>query len=284
MQPGAVTGDVLHTVLTALALAAAAPATPAAASRLAASFLGTDTDTIATMAASLAGASDAAPDAPPPVLDSPHLTAEALRLAKIAAGQETAPFSYPDLLHWTPPRAQLDAVGKAGEQTALEGLGWLTEVDGTTPVESRGTRWGWVRSDFGATFLVKQRTEMRALPEVQWPVRRELSPNSAARHARPKIPPSQLALDDNADVTPTHSSTTTASSPPDVGNSLIPPSESSATNNHINIDDMFTWVERRGFSEKAVGYATRRIAQLGTREQLVAFTMAIRTAIRDRRK
>ncbi len=276
-------GNGTTTVLAALALAAAAPADLADVSRLAASVLGTDTDTIATMAGALAGASDAAPDAPP-VLDSPYLTAEALRLAKIAAGQATAPFSYPDLLHWIPPRAQLDAVGKAGDQAALAGLGWLTEVDGTTPVEARGTRWGWMRSDFGATFLVKRRIEIRALLDVQWPVRRELPPNSAPRHARPKIPHSQLTLDDNAAVTPSRSSTTTASSPPDAGNSRVPPSESSASHSHVNIDDMLTWVERHEFSEEAVGYATRRIAQLGTREQLVAFTMAIRAAIRDRHK
>ena len=83
-------------------LATAAPADPAGISRLAASVLGTDTDTIATMAAALSGATDAAPD-PPPVLDSEYLTSEALRLAKIADGQATMPFSYPDLLRWTPP-------------------------------------------------------------------------------------------------------------------------------------------------------------------------------------
>lgn len=276
-------GSGITTVLTALALAAAAPADPAGASRLAASVLGTDTDTIATMAAALAGASDAAPDAPP-VLDSPYLTAEALRLAKIAARKTTMPFSYPDLLHWTPPRAQLDAVGIAGDQLALAGLGWLTQVDGTTLVEARGTRWVWMRSDFGATFLAKQRPDLRPLPDVQWPVRRELLSDPAARHARPKIPHNQPTLDDNAAVTPPRSGTTTASSPPDAGNSCVPPSESSASHSHVNIDDMLTWVDRHGFSEEAVGYATRRIAQLGTREQLVAFTMAIRAAIRDRHK
>ena len=83
---------------------------PIAVSQLAARFLGTDTDTIATMAAALIGASDTAPE-PPPVLDAPYLTAEAIRLAEIASGQATMPFSYPDLLHWVPPRTQLDAVG-----------------------------------------------------------------------------------------------------------------------------------------------------------------------------
>ena len=85
-------GSAITTVVAAMALAAALPADPAGAARLAAQFVGTDTDTIATMAAALIGAADTAPD-PIPVLDTPYLTAETTRLAEIAAGQATMPFS-----------------------------------------------------------------------------------------------------------------------------------------------------------------------------------------------
>ena len=47
---------------------------------------------------------------------------------------------------------------------------------------------------------------------------------------------------------------------------------------------MITWVARRGFSPEAVGYATKRIAELGTSDQLIAFTAAIRAAIREHRR
>ena len=50
---------------------------------------------------------------------------------------------------------------------------------------------------------------------------------------------------------------------------------------HVDIDQMLGWVARNGYSEESLGYATRRIAQLGTSEQLVAFTVAVRAAIRD---
>ena len=273
-------GNATATVLAALMLATAAPADPAGISRLAASVLGTDTDTIATMAAALSGATDAAPD-PPPVLDSEYLTSEALRLAKIADGQATKPFSYPDLLHWTPPRAQLDAVGKTGDRTALAGLGWLTPIEGTAPITARGTEWVWTHSDFGATFLVKQRATLRALPDTQWPARRNLLSDPAARHAGHDIPHDQLTLDENMAVPALRSSTPPASGPPSTRHSRDDPT---ANRDQISIDDMITWVARRGFSPEAVGYATKRIAELGTVDQLVAFTTAIRAAIREHRR
>jgi ADP-ribosylglycohydrolase len=275
-------GNATMTVLAALTLAAAAPADPAGVSRLAASVVGTDTDTIATMAAALSGATDAAPD-PPSVLDCEYLTAEALRLAKIADGQATMPFSYPDLLHWTPPRAQLDAVGKAGDQIVLAGLGWLTPVEGTKPITARGTEWIWMNSDFGATFLVKQRATPRVLPDGQWPVRRELLTDPAARHARHDIPHDQLTLDENVTVPALRSNTSEASHRPSTRQSRVSRDEPAVNRDQISIDEMLTWVARRGYSPEAVGYATKRIAELGTVDQLVAFTTALRAAVRNHR-
>jgi hypothetical protein len=49
----------------------------------------------------------------------------------------------------------------------------------------------------------------------------------------------------------------------------------------IDIDQMLAWVARNGFSDQAVGYATKRIADVGTAEQLVAFAAAVRATIRD---
>jgi hypothetical protein len=57
--------------------------------------------------------------------------------------------------------------------------------------------------------------------------------------------------------------------------------ESMITHDPVNIDQMLVWVARRGYSEIAIGYATRRIAQLGTMEQLVAFTTAVRDKVRN---
>lgn len=176
-------GNATATVIAALALAAAKPADPAAAARLAAQAIGTDTDTIATMAGALVGAADAAPD-PAPVLDEAYMTAEATRLVEIAAQHAPQPFSYPDLLTWTAPGTQVDAVGVAGSRVALAGLGWLENMEGTEPVRSQANEWAWTHSDFGATFLVKRRLTLRQLPEGNWPVRREVPMARRGRRAR----------------------------------------------------------------------------------------------------
>ena len=52
----------------------------------------------------------------------------------------------------------------------------------------------------------------------------------------------------------------------------------------VNIDDMLDWLARNGYADGQLGYATRRIAELGTVEQMVAFTTALRTAIRKARR
>jgi len=164
-------GSGTATTIAALALAAALPSDPAAVSLLAARTLGTDTDTIATMAAALVGVSDNMA-APTPLLDAAYLRSEAIRLATIATNGVTQTFSYPDLLHWSPPRSQLEAVGVADNQVALGGLAWLKPVGELDPIEGKDGVWQWVSSDFGSSFLVKRRRQLRPLPEGNWPVRR----------------------------------------------------------------------------------------------------------------
>jgi len=270
-------GNATTTVITALALAAAAPADPIAVSQLAARFLGTDTDTIATMAAALLGASDNAPE-PLPVLDAPYLTAEAVRLAEIASGQATTPFSYPDLLHWVPPRTQLDSVGLAGSFPALAGLGWLELDEEAESAEARGTRWVWMRSDFGAAFLVKLRSRLRELPQAQWPARRERLVEPLVRHAGQKIPPDQPTLYEDVDMTQPHADTGATHRAP-VRDARDSSREPMANHDQVNIDQMLDWVARRGFSDKDIGYAVKRISQRGTAEQLISFTSHLRVAI-----
>jgi ADP-ribosylglycohydrolase len=273
-------GNGIATAITALALAAAAPADPVGVSQLAAQTIGTDTDTIATMAAALIGASDTAPR-PPQVLDMPYLTAEASRLAMIASGQATQPFSYPDLLHWSPPHTQVDAVGMAGGLPALAGLGWLTPVEDRKPVEIRGTLWTWTHSDFGPSFLVKQRTALRDLPEGNWPVRRERLVAPRIRHAaQEKLPTQQeMPYETRGMQATVVRSAETSDQSSSARNPSVPPAE----HEPVNIDHMLTWVARRGYDETAIGYAIRRISEIGTVEQLVAFTTTLRARISEYR-
>ena len=86
-------------------------ADPEKAMQLAANEVGTDTDTIASMAGALVGV---AADSEPPntVLDAALFRSEADRLTKIACGghPETRRYPYPDLLHWSPPSRRADTL------------------------------------------------------------------------------------------------------------------------------------------------------------------------------
>lgn len=273
-------GSAIATVAAALALAAAAPADPAGAARLAARSLGTDTDTIATMAAALIGATDGAPE-PEPVLDTGYLRREALRLAEIAGGRPTARFTYPDLLHWIPPRTQLDTVGLAASIPALAGLGQLEIVENTETGETRDARWGWMRSDFGATFLVKFRPVLRALPEWQWPARQQGPIDTPDRHASPETTQDQLPLHEDVPMnTPPAVPSAARDETRIPGGGVTSKTASSGLNQGpVVVDEMLRWVARRGYTDEDIGYAMRRISAVGTLEQLIAFAAALRSPL-----
>ena len=73
---------------------------PTEAMQIAANAIGTDTDTIATMAGAILGATVEI-DPPVDVLDATMFRSEAKRLAKIATGESPPNHEYPDLLHWS---------------------------------------------------------------------------------------------------------------------------------------------------------------------------------------
>lgn len=337
-------GSGTHTAVAALALAAAAAAhetPPERCALTAAAALGTDTDTIATMAAALIGATTGVQLPPTQVLDQDYITAEAERLAAIACGHTTEAFSYPDLLHWAPPRTQLDACGTVADQVALAGLAWCQPAPGTAPVEARGNLWQWMTSDAGPTFLIKQRPSLRPLPEPNQPIRRHLRTPSrhAALSAHPPTDvstslehPAQdwsrrqetLPLDEPQDGNRNGLSDEPAqgSAPDPLSHDRLdqqvrqpgtlqvpqssprdakrPSSTSQPIARHldesdqvtgdrnasgdrspkVNVDQMLTWVAKRDFTDEAVGYALRRICQLGTLEHAIAFTDAVRATVR----
>ncbi|WP_432830507.1 ADP-ribosylglycohydrolase family protein [Dactylosporangium sp. CA-092794] len=264
-------GSGTTTTIAALTLAAALPSDPAAVSLLAARALHTDTDTIATMAAALVGATDNVA-APTPVLDIDYLRNEAIRLATVAANGSTLTFSYPDLLHWSPPRSQLEAVGLAADRTALGGIAWIQPIQGIDPVEGKDGVWQWVSSDFGPSFLVKRRQQVRQLPDGNWPVRRNhiVNPGDVNRQSSRQLP---------STATPRGQSRRGQAADQSQGRARSRMHDDGLP---IDIDQIIEWVARQGFKDEALGYAYRRIAQQGTVEQLVAFSTAVRGRLRLR--
>ena len=153
-------GSGILTPVAAVALAVASGSAHEAAV-VAANAVGTDTDTIATMAGALLGACDAAGEPSEKPLDSDYLRREADRLAAIAQGGTAAGHSYPDVLTWIAPRAQADALVRTGDRLAVEGLGDVTElVADVAWTAGKDFGWQWVRTDFGQTLLIKRRPDL----------------------------------------------------------------------------------------------------------------------------
>jgi len=138
----------------------------------AANLLGSDTDTIATMAGAMLGAV-AAEDPPAGLLDKDYLVRDASRLAAIAGlGQVSRSFPYPDLLTWSPPRNQVDCLGLLDDDVAVVGLGMATPIGEFVPQGGRGeSGWQWLRTWFGQTVFVKRRVTLRALAATAVSVR-----------------------------------------------------------------------------------------------------------------
>lgn len=140
-------------------------------------LLGSDTDTIATMAGALLGAvADADPPQAP--LDAALIESEAARLYALGEGARIPSFPHPDPLLWEPPRSLSDAVGLLDGETAVAGLGSADALGGV--IEGQGKQpglWQWLTTEYGQRLLAKRRATLRELPD------------GARPRARAPIPP-----------------------------------------------------------------------------------------------
>ena len=242
---------------------------PDEALRIAVNCLGTDTDTIATMAGALLGV---VVDRDPPgaVLDEDLFRSEARRLARIALGERPEGPHYPDLDHWSAPTAAADALAEdeAGSHFVL-GLGRV-EAD-TEPVFAAdgAFAWQWHRTTSGQSLLVKRR---RTLPKYR-------SPEPRARPHRPagesesepgRLPTAQRsrfaeqsAVEGRAKSAPSPAKDRedAPSAPPDLQRAI-------------------DWVSRNPECNTTMGRALRAMIQRGSPAQIGGFVAALIALIR----
>jgi len=140
---------------------------PAAAISTCANRLGTDTDSIATMAGALVGATvDEEPDLA--LVERPYIVREAERLWAIGSGRDVPSFPYPSIMTWTAPSNQIDCVGLADDQLAAAGLGPLYPAQENVASSGKtADEWIWADLWFGQRVLVKRRPRPKALPKSQ---------------------------------------------------------------------------------------------------------------------
>ena len=246
-------------MLTALAAAGLAwcEARPAEAMRIAANSMGTDTDTIATMAGAVLGA--ATDDDPPvEVLDANVFRSEANRLARIAVGDNPPNHPYPDLLRWSAPRSRADTLARSKDGgLVVLGLGRASELDGE-PLSARGGlfRWQWVKLDFGQTLLIKRRVSLPDVEESRSPVAKPVPKDGNGQHAQTSRPPGEP-------------STTLRSAQP--GGPSKPKERADAH----DIREVVSYMKEHIDDDQVVGRALRRVVQKGTTGDVAGFTAAL---------
>jgi len=157
-------GSATVTAVAAAALAYWYRDDPAEGLVTAANCLGSDTDTIATMAGALLGV--AVGDRPPgAVQDLELIEQEATRLHRISRGEPVGDFRYPDPLRYSPPRAALDLVGFSDNSLALSGIGALSNLGeewnakGSVP-----SVYQWATVPTGQRMLIRRRMTPKTLP------------------------------------------------------------------------------------------------------------------------
>ena len=141
---------------------------PRDAIRTCANQLGTDTDSIATMAGAILGAT-VGEDPDVQLADRRYIEREAERMWAIAERPKTPSFPYPSIVTWAAPRSQIDCLGTVADGLAVAGLG---PVAGENQEILGGSgngpgAWSWVDLWFGQRVLIKRRARPNPLPESQ---------------------------------------------------------------------------------------------------------------------
>lgn len=160
--------------------------------RTAAGLLGSDTDTIASMAGALLGTfSRKGP--PADVADVELIAGEAARLERLSNGETQSSFPHPDTLHWRPPSSIADSVGLIEDRVAVAGLGTAREQGDPIPGSGKNAGlWQWLLTDYGQLLLAKRRPKLRKLPDSTMP--RSRSALSGPASPGPPAPTLQPSL------------------------------------------------------------------------------------------
>lgn len=129
-------------------------------------FLGSDTDTIGTMAGALLGAWRYEKLPCDILQDELYITSEAKRLFDISRGMKVDTHHYPDLLFWQPVKIIADIVSSDAGALSLEGISYVRKVKEIFPAKQKDISWIWAELEIGQSVLCKVRD--RNLSGIQY--------------------------------------------------------------------------------------------------------------------
>lgn len=226
----------------------------------AANELGSDTDTIATMAGAIIGAAD--PMLPEwPIQDREYIEKEARRIAAIRVGEAQDSFAYPDLARWQPPSGQSDSVVASPEGFVLVGLGSVEPLG--EEYRSGDAVWQWMRLPFGQTVLAKRRAAPAQARVNQLPVQRRAATPSLENQKKP-TPQPEL----------------TFPNPPENASDTLRQHKASETDRRsLTLDQITDQVINSDFDPATVGRAFNHVIERhGSIEDAIAFAAIIAKA------
>ncbi|HSH60419.1 MAG TPA: ADP-ribosylglycohydrolase family protein [Acidimicrobiales bacterium] len=242
---------------------------PVEAMILAANALGTDTDTIATMAGALLGA--ACTEEPPgDIVDRQLISAEAERLTALAAGStDILVHPYPDLLNWSAPKTQADAlVTTLDGQLHVLGLGSVVRtLSEPLTAAQGGFAWQWVLLAIGQTLLIKRRGQLFTIPHL----RQGIGDTDNATSRRRTSEARSVSVLDRTPHTDERSEPVREPEPTGASRRTAHTSRESQSGRPLDLDRVIAYLHREQLSDHAIGYAVRRVAREGTPEQVAAF-------------
>lgn len=238
-------------------------AQPEEALRIAANAIGTDTDTIMTMAGAILGVITEM-EPPVEVLDADLFRSEADRLAEIARGGQPRNHQYPDLLHWSAPKVRADALTRSQDGGMyVRGLGSVKAISDPIAPLKNNFMWQWLRLGEGQTLLIKRRRDLAYDDEESkvLPTRQSLQRTTLTGSGANKPSPGSRQAHN------VHKS--------DAPASQISSKGSSEQSEPLNLQLALDYIAKHKDDDKSIGGALRRVVNKGTRGQIAAFTSTL---------
>lgn len=220
-------------------------------------YLGTDTDSIASMAGAILGCYSDIPKWD--IQDSSYIINDAIRLNNISQGRKAANFIYPDLNKWQPPQTQSDTliINTEGEYHIL-GLGKVTPLE-SDAWKTKTHSWQWVKFDFGQSILVK--SKVGEIKKAETPPLRNIDAYSRNDFIAQKK--NDTNIDKNGQI------------------SFI---DDESTSNSLDIDEITSMLIKDGFNKQKIGHYLIELADKKGIESCIAYAAILSKAFITRKK
>ena len=243
-------------------------ADPEEAMRIAANEVGTDTDTIASMAGSIVGATvDSEP--PTEVLDADLFRSEADRLTETARGKQPKSHQYPDLLHWAPPSKRADWLVRTSDgDLHVRGLGYAQARDEPIPSRNSDFLWQWVSTESGQSLFIKRRAKL------------EIVNHDKDLRAEQGVLKSPLYGGDDDKPKNVDKRKSNSGEPKSVVSRGSPKSPT-ARSRPLDLQRAVDFVIANIDKNEAIGIAVRRVVQGGNQGQIAVFFAALINELKD---